>query len=205
MSEKGGYRRYKHPTRFFRLTVFSHSNEDLAPETLNFETTKIASMRKGFDVIKNRRQHRAPWGCTFAKEDKSKCESGISPKSDQEYFEILCLCILQAGLGWGMIRKNWPKFKRGFYGFNIERLAKAKKEELLHRDGVVKNKIKIEAIVNNAKKFQKVKGERGSFPNFLKSLKRSEDKEAIKMLTHVFAHVGKYTAEYYLHSVGYWR
>lgn len=162
-------------------------------------------MRKEFVVIKNLRQHRAPWECTFAKEDKSKCKPGISPKSDQEYFEILCLCILQAGLVWGMIRKNWTKFKQGFYDFNIEKLAKAKKDELTKRDGVIKNKIKIEAIINNAKNFQKIKGERGSFPNFLKSLKRSEDKEAIKMLTHVFAHMGKYTAEYYLHSVGYWR
>jgi len=104
-----------------------------------------------------------------------------------------------------MVRKNWPKFKRGFYGFNIERLAKAKKEELLKRDGVVKNKIKIEAIVNNAKKFQKMKEDKGSFSKFLKLLKRSEDKEAIKILTQTFVHIGKYTAEYYLHSVGYWR
>jgi DNA-3-methyladenine glycosylase I len=203
VSEKGGYRRYKHPTGFCRLTVFSHSNEDLAPETLNFETTKIASMRKEFVVIKNRRQHRAPWGCTFAKEDKSKCKPGIPPKSDQEYFEILCLCILQAGLGWGMIRKNWAKFKQGFYSFHIQRLAKAKEEELLNRDGVIKNKMKVEAIINNAKKFQNIKQDKGSFLNFLKSLKKLEDQEAIEILTQTFAHIGKYSAEYYLHSVGY--
>jgi len=104
-----------------------------------------------------------------------------------------------------MVRKNWPKFKRGFYGFNIQRLEKAKKDELLNRDGVVKNKIKIEAIIKNAKKFQKIKEEKGSFLKFLKSLKIFKDEEAIEMLTQTFADVGKYTAEYYLHSVGYWR
>jgi len=153
--------------------------------------------------MKNRREHRAPWECTFAKEDKSKCKPGIPPKSDQEYFEILCLCILQAGLGWGMVRENWAKFGRGFYRFNIQRLAKTKGEGLLERDGVIKNRMKIEAIIKNAKEFQKIKGEEGSFSNFLKSLKGMEEKEAIKMLTQRFAHLGKYSAEYYLHSVGY--
>lgn len=43
------------------------------------------------------------------KEEKSKCRWGIPPKSDQQYFEILCLCVLQAGLSWGMVRKNWRK------------------------------------------------------------------------------------------------
>jgi len=155
-------------------------------------------------MMKNRREHRAPWECTFAKEDKSKCKSGIPPKSDQEYFEILCLCILQAGLNWGMVRKNWLKFKQGFYRFDIQRLAKAKTEELFKRDGVIKNEIKIKAIINNAKKFQNIKQDKGSFSNFLKSLKRSEDKEVINILTQTFAHMGKYTVEYYLHCVGYW-
>jgi DNA-3-methyladenine glycosylase I len=108
-------------------------------------------------VIKNRREHRAPWECAFAEEDKSKCEPGISPKSDQEYFEILCLCILQAGLNWGMIRKKWARFKRGFYDFNIQRLANVKRDELLTRNGVIKDKMKVEAIINNAKKFQNIK------------------------------------------------
>jgi 3-methyladenine DNA glycosylase Tag len=44
------------------------------------------------------KEHRAPWECTYAKEDKNKCKPGKQPKSDKEYFEVLCLCILQAGL-----------------------------------------------------------------------------------------------------------
>lgn len=62
-------------------------------------------------------EHKAPWECTYAKEDKSKCKPGILLKSDQEYFEILSLCVLQAGLGWKKVRKNWSKFKHGFYDF----------------------------------------------------------------------------------------
>jgi 3-methyladenine DNA glycosylase Tag len=44
------------------------------------------------------KEHKALWECTFAKEEKSKCKPRDEPKSDQEYFEILCLCVLQAGL-----------------------------------------------------------------------------------------------------------
>ncbi|MFQ6067287.1 MAG: DNA-3-methyladenine glycosylase I [bacterium] len=149
-------------------------------------------------------QHRAPWECTFAKEEKSKCRPGIRPKSDQQYFEILCLCVLQAGLGWGMVRKIWPKLRKGFYNFSIERLATTKMNELLQREGVIKNKNKVKAVIDGARKFQSTIQEAGSFSNFLISLKGRGDKEAIRKLTQRFSHVGEYTAQYYLHSIGYW-
>ena len=59
------------------------------------------------------KEHRAPWECTYAKEDKSRCKPGNKPKSDREYFEILCLCILQAGLNWNMVREKWLNIKQG--------------------------------------------------------------------------------------------
>jgi len=150
------------------------------------------------------KEHKAPWECTYAKEDKSKCKPGNKPKFDQEYFEILCLCILQTGLNWSMVRKSWPKIKQGFYGFNINKLSRATLNELIERPGVYNNKNKVEAIVANAKEFQKIKQDFGAFLNFLKSLKRLKDKEAIRQLTKQFKYIGEYTAEYYLHCVGYW-
>ncbi|KPV62132.1 MAG: 3-methyl-adenine DNA glycosylase I [Candidatus Bathyarchaeota archaeon BA1] len=150
-------------------------------------------------------EHRAPWECTFAEEDKSECKAGVSPGSDREYFEILSLCIVQAGLNWGMIRKNWARFKHGFFDFDVAKLSKAQAEELLKETSALKNRKKVEAIIHNAKEFQKIKVEHGSFSNFLKSLKTMEDKDALKALTRRFKHVGEYTAEYFLHSVGYWK
>ena len=152
--------------------------------------------------VKERKKHKAPWKCTFAKEEESECRSGAIPKSDKEYFEILSLCVLQAGLSWGMIRKNWAKFKRGFYGFDIDRLANSNMEELLKNPDTIKNKNKIKAIIKNAKEFQRIDEELGSFSYFLCSLKGDED-EVIKQLTSRFNHLGKYSAEYFLHSVGY--
>jgi len=149
------------------------------------------------------KEHRAPWECTYAKEEKSKCKSGRRPRSDQEYFEILCLCILQAGLSWGTVRRNWQRYRKGFYDFNIDRLAKARSRELMKQPNAIRNMKKIKDIIRNAKEFQKIKNECGSFSNFLKSLERVENREIPRFLMERFKHVGGYTAEYYLHCVGY--
>jgi len=147
--------------------------------------------------------HLAPWECTYAKEENNKCKPGKKPKSDQEYFEILCLCVLQAGLNWRQVRKNWAKYKNGFCDFNISKLAEAQTKELMRSPNVIKNKRKVGGIIYNAKQFQEIKKEHGSFGNFLKSLKLIRDEEVLKLLTKRLKHSGNYTAEYYLHSVGY--
>lgn len=149
-------------------------------------------------------EHKAPWQCTYAKEDRSKCKAGDIPKSDQEYFEILCLCILQAGLSWRMVRKNWQKYRKGFYNFNINQLVEIQPDDLMKNPNVIRNAKKVKAIIYDAKEFQKIKKEYGSFSNFLESLKQIKDQEVFKLLTKKFEHLGSYTAEYYLHCVGYW-
>lgn len=149
--------------------------------------------------------HKAPWECVFPKESKSKCKPGKKSKSEQEFFEILCLCVLQTGLGWGQVRKNWQKRKKGFLNFNTNKLAKAKVTELMKMPNIIKNQKKIGGIIHNAKEFKEIKKEYGSFSNFLKSLKRLKDKEVLKILTKRFKYIGDYNAEYYLHCVGYWK
>ncbi len=153
-------------------------------------------------LMKN--EHRAPWDCVYAKEDKSYCRPGRRPRSDQKYFEILCLCLLQAGLSWGPIRKHWQKYRDGFHGFDIQTLSKVQTRELLKDPRVIKNNKKVEGIIHNAKQFQRIKKEYGSFAHFLKNLNRLGNEELLKLLTKKFKHIGNYTAEYYLHSVGYW-
>jgi DNA-3-methyladenine glycosylase I len=149
------------------------------------------------------RKHQAPWECIYRKEERSDCKPGKRPRSDRKYFEILCLCVLQAGLSWGLVRKHWQKYKEGFYGFDIRQLSRAQTKELFKDPRVIKNRKKIEAIIYNAREFEKINREYGSFSNLLKSFKRSEDEELPKALTKKFKHIGSYSAEYFLHSVGY--
>jgi DNA-3-methyladenine glycosylase I len=152
------------------------------------------------------RQHQAPWECIYRKEERSDCKPGKRPKSDQKYFEILCLCLLQAGLNWGSTRKHWRKYKEGFCQFDISRLSRARASVLLKDPHVIKNSRKVEAIIHNAKEFQKIRREFGSFLNFLKTFNNLPRREEIfKLLSKKFKHIGPYTVEYYLHSVGYWK
>src|SRR5579885_1419476 len=90
--------------------------------------------------------HVSPWECTYAKEDKVKC-----------------LCVLQAGLSWGMIRRNWKGYRKAFFGFSTNVLSGLSVEELIKRKGILRNRVKIEAILYNAKEFQKICEEFGSF------------------------------------------
>lgn len=83
-------------------------------------------------------------------------------------------------MNWGTLRRNWQKYRKGFYTFNVGRLAKAKSKALIRQPNVVRNIKKIEGIIYNAKEFQKIKKEYGSFSNFLRSLGLTEDGEVSK-------------------------
>ena len=83
--------------------------------------------------------HRAPWECTFAKEERSRCLPGKKPRTDHEYLEILSLCILQAGLSWASVRRSWPRYRTAFLNFEIAKLAHATPAALLRRPGALRN------------------------------------------------------------------
>ncbi|MEM3731751.1 MAG: DNA-3-methyladenine glycosylase I [Candidatus Bathyarchaeia archaeon] len=147
----------------------------------------------------------APWKCKYPKEAKSVCKSGKKPSCDREYFEILCLCVLQAGLNWRVIRENWQRYRGVFEGFDFERLSVACVDDLICKPNAIRNRRKIEAIIYNANEFKRIVEEYGSFEGFLEELKRKGKGEVLKIFVGRFKHVGIYTAEYFLHSVGFWR
>ena len=149
------------------------------------------------------RTHGAPWDCVLSKEEEGECRAGARPGSEREYFEILCLCMLQAGLNWASIRKHWPKYREGFHGFRVEELSRSTPDELLARPGVIRNARKVEAVIHNAREFERIRAEHGSFADFLETLKPLPEPEQVKSLTKRFKQVGPETADYFLHSVGF--
>jgi DNA-3-methyladenine glycosylase I len=149
-------------------------------------------------------EHRAPWDCVFSKEEGDDCRPGAAPADEREYFEILCLCLLQAGLNWGSVRKHWPRYREGFHGFSPERLARARPQELLESPNVIRHPKKGEAVVHNAREFLAILEEHGSFKKFLGTLKPLGERERQKALAKRFKHVGPETADYFLHSVGFY-
>ena len=97
-------------------------------------------------------------------------EWGVPIHDDGKQFEFLILEGAQAGLSWWTILSRREGYRRAFADFNAERVARfsAKKIESLIQDvGIIRNRQKISAAVNNARKFLKVKEEFGSFDQYL--------------------------------------
>lgn len=93
-------------------------------------------------------------------------EWGVPVHDDQRLFEFLVLEGAQAGLSWLTILKKREAYRQAFDGFDPQKVArytKRKLRSLLNNPGIVRNRLKIESAVNNARAFLDVQREFGSF------------------------------------------
>ncbi|MFH1135974.1 MAG: DNA-3-methyladenine glycosylase I [Pseudomonadota bacterium] len=96
-------------------------------------------------------------------------EWGVPVLDDHKLFEFLVLEGAQAGLSWLTILRKRENFRRAFEGFDYRRLADHGPEwieELLRDPGIIRNRLKVESVVNNARAFLAVQEEYGSFAEF---------------------------------------
>jgi DNA-3-methyladenine glycosylase I len=97
-------------------------------------------------------------------------EWGVPVHDDRLLFEFLILEGAQAGLSWSTILKKRLNYRKAFDQFNAARVAKygeAKKAELLVNEGIVRNRLKIDSTIDNAKAFLEVQREFGSFDAYI--------------------------------------
>ncbi len=97
-------------------------------------------------------------------------EWGVQVHDDYKHFEFLVLDAFQAGLSWSTILKKREHFRKAFDGFNFYTIAgynKGKIDQLLSDSGIIRNRLKILATVQNAKSFIKIIEEFGSFDSFI--------------------------------------
>lgn len=83
---------------------------------------------------------------------------------------MLCMEAFQAGLSWNIVLKREAQLEAAFDDFDPEIIAaydKNKADELMCADGMIKNRKKIEAVLNNAKRYLDVQKEFGSFDNYI--------------------------------------
>ena len=115
---------------------------------------------------------RCPWLDT-SKEDYVKyhdAEWGVPVHDDQKLFEYLTLESAQAGLSWYTILKRRQGYRDAFANFDMHKVSKfdqEKVEELMLNAGIIRNRGKINAAINNAKLFIKIQEEFGSFSNYM--------------------------------------
>ncbi|MCL2810152.1 MAG: DNA-3-methyladenine glycosylase I [Treponema sp.] len=104
-------------------------------------------------------------------------EWGVPVYDDQKHFEFLVLESAQAGLSWITIlnkRENYRKAYDNFDPNKVARYTEAKKKKLLADAGIVRNRLKIEASINNAQRFLEVQKEFGSFSNYIWSFAKGK-------------------------------
>jgi DNA-3-methyladenine glycosylase I len=98
------------------------------------------------------------------------CEWGVPVHDDRLLFEFLILEGAQAGLSWSTILKKRENYRRAFDNFDARKIAKyddRKVRKLLADAGIVRNRLKIAAAIQNAKSFLAVQEEFGSFDSYL--------------------------------------
>lgn len=114
---------------------------------------------------------RCPWcGDDPLYVDYHDREWGIPVRDDRVLFEFLLLETFQAGLSWITILRKRENFRIAFDHFDYDRIAEYdedKYEELLRNEGIIRNRLKIRAAIGNARAFQKIREQEGSFSDYL--------------------------------------
>ena len=97
-------------------------------------------------------------------------EWGVPVHDDRRLFEFLILEGAQAGLSWSTILKKRENYRRAFAGFEpakVARFTPARQQRLMQDEGIVRNRLKIESAVSNARAFLAVQKEFGSFDRYV--------------------------------------
>jgi DNA-3-methyladenine glycosylase I len=95
---------------------------------------------------------------------------GVPVHDDETLFEFLTLEGAQAGLSWATILKRQQSYREAFAGWNVKKIAKFTRKDfdrLMQDKGIIRNRLKIESTIENARAFLKVQEEFGSFDRYL--------------------------------------
>ena len=123
-------------------------------------------------MFKTETIRRCPW-VDLAKEDYVTYhdkEWGVPVHDDRLMFEFLILESMQAGLSWYTVLRKRGNYRAAFDHFDPEKIAKYDEKDvslLLENPGIIRNRQKIMAAINNARQFLKIKDEFGSFDTYI--------------------------------------
>ena len=131
---------------------------------------------------------------------------GFPIDNDDELFERLVLEINQAGLSWSTILNKQENFKKAYKNFNIKKVAAFKEmdfERLMNDPGIIRNRLKINAAIENAKTLLNIQKESGSFKKWLDHHHPKTKDEWVKLFKTTFKFTGGEIVNEFLMSTGY--
>lgn len=130
---------------------------------------------------------------------------GFPIHDDQELFGRLLLEINQAGLSWETILKKETHFRKAYHNFNIQKIAaytEADRMRLLADPGIIRNRLKINAAIENAKTILKLQEDYGSFEQWLLFHHPKPKEEWVKLFKKTFRFTGGEIVNEFLMSIG---
>ncbi|WP_299183080.1 DNA-3-methyladenine glycosylase I [uncultured Chryseobacterium sp.] len=133
---------------------------------------------------------------------------GFPIHDDNELFGRLILEINQAGLSWETILKKETSFRKAYSNFNIKKVAaytEADRERLLADAGIIRNRLKVNAAIENAKTILSLQNEFGSFEKWLEHHHPKTKEEWVKLFKKTFRFTGGEIVNEFLMSIGYLR
>ena len=142
---------------------------------------------------------------TFNREYHDR-EYGFPLKDDNLLFERLMLEINQAGLSWITVLKKKENFRKAYHGFDVDNVAnyKAKDRARLLKDaGIIRNRLKVNAAIENARRIQALRVDYGSFKGWLNAHHPMPLEEWAKLFKKTFLFTGGEIVREFLVSTGY--
>ncbi|WP_321332202.1 DNA-3-methyladenine glycosylase I [uncultured Bacteroides sp.] len=131
---------------------------------------------------------------------------GFPIHDDNELFGRLILEINQAGLSWETILKKEASFREAYDNFDIQKIAaytEADRERLLGNPGIIRNRLKVNAAIENAKTIMHLQKECGSFEKWLELNHPKTKEEWVKLFKKTFKFTGGEIVGEFLMSIGY--
>jgi DNA-3-methyladenine glycosylase I len=133
-------------------------------------------------------------------------EYGFPASSEQVLFERLMLEINQAGLSWATILRKRAAFRAAFADFDVDRVAAfgpADTERLMTDSGIIRNRLKVEAAIDNAARVQALRQSHGSFAGWLDAHHPRSAEDWTRLFRRTFRFTGGQIVNEFLMSVGY--
>jgi len=133
-------------------------------------------------------------------------EHGFPENGEAALFERLCLEIFQAGLSWEIVLKKRATMNAAFDGFEVDRVAAygdKDVERLLSDPGIIRNRLKIAAIRENARRLQALRGSHGGFAQWIAAHHPWPKAEWVKLFRNTFKFTGQEIVGEFLMGIGY--
>jgi DNA-3-methyladenine glycosylase I len=133
-------------------------------------------------------------------------EYGFPAREDAVLFERLALEINQAGLSWLTVLKKRAAFQAAFRGFEVDKVAAFGARDvkrLLADEGIIRNRLKVEAVIENARRLQAIRNTQGSFARWLDAYHPMSKDRWVKLFRETFRFTGGEIVNEFLMSLGY--